>query len=162
MTGCQAGLGGAQMTSWVRRYLVLGLGVAIGLPLVSGFTPEREAAIDYEKVLVPVFLQGPLPGRFGSLWTTEAWILNSAAEPVDIQAYLRPCQFECGPPIPPTPPGISFRPNLVGSPPGLQGHFLFVDRRFASDVAISLRLRDLSRQSMTWGTEVPVVREGEF
>ncbi len=150
------------MTSLVRRYLVLGLGVAIGLPLVSGFTPEREAAIDYEKVLVTVFLQGPLPGRFGSLWATEAWMRNNAAEPIDIQQYDFSCPVPECPPTPATPPGISFRPKLASSPPGLQGHFLFVDRRFAPDVAISVRLRDLSRQSMTWGTEVPVVREGEF
>jgi hypothetical protein len=132
-------------------------------PLGAADLPRSASDIQYEKILVPFFLGHPLPGKFGSLWATEAWITNNAAQPVDIQAYDYGCFLPEGCfPIPPTPPGISFRPQLFGFASALRGLFFFVDRRFASEVSIALRIRDLSRASMTWGTEVPVVREAEF
>jgi hypothetical protein len=148
----------------VKHILAVGFAVLVSMPpLGAADLPQSATDIQYEKILVPFFLREPLPGKFGSLWATEAWIRNNAAQAVDIQRYDYGCLLPEGCfPMPPTPPGISFRPKLAGSPPGLQGHFLFVDRRFASDISIALRVRDLSRQSMTWGTEVPVVREGEF
>jgi hypothetical protein len=39
---------------------------------------------------------------------------------------------------------------------------LFIDKRFSNQVAVALRIQDLSRQSQTWGTAIPVVRESEF
>jgi hypothetical protein len=148
----------------VSRFLTVGVVVLVSMaPLGAADPPQGASDIQYEKILVPFLLGQPLPGRFGSLWATEAWITNSAAQAVDIQAYDDGCLLPEGCfPIPPTPPGISFRPTLFGLRSALRGLFLFVDRRFASEVSIALRVRDLSRQSMTWGTEVPVVREGEF
>ena len=45
---------------------------------------------------------------------------------------------------------------------GRRGIFYFIDRRFIDQVQISLRVQDLSRQSQTWGTALPVVRERQF
>jgi hypothetical protein len=147
----------------VSGLLAVGFVVLVSMPPLGAAGLQSSSDIQYDKILVPFFLREPLPGKFGSLWATEAWITNSAAQSVDIQSYDYGCFLPEGCfPNPPTPPGISFRPQLFGSRPGLQGQFLFVDRRFASDVSIALRVRDLSRESMTWGTEVPVVREGEF
>lgn len=119
--------------------------------------------IEYERVLIPVLKFQPVPGAAGSLWSTEFWMRNNATEPVAIYQYdwvlcsIGACIPEY-PPIPATPPGISSRPILDGFP----GVFLFVDRRHAKDVSFGLRARDLSRQSSTWGTEVPIVRESGF
>jgi hypothetical protein len=148
----------------VKRILTVGVAFLVSVPSLGAADLRRNASdIQYDKMLIPFFLRQPLPGKLGSLWTTEAWIRNDAAQAVDIQSYEYGCLLPEGCfPMPPTPPGISFRPLLAGSPPGIQGHFLFVDRRFSSEVSIALRVRDLSRESMTWGTEVPVVREEEF
>lgn len=148
----------------VSRLLAVGFAVLMGVsPLGAVELRQSDSDIQYEKILVPFFLGQPLPGKFGSMWATEAWITNNAAQPVDIQSYDFGCFLPEGcSPNPPTPPGISFRPHLFGFASALRGLFFFVDRRFASEVSIALRIRDLSRASMTWGTEVPVVREGEF
>lgn len=119
--------------------------------------------VDYEKILLPVVLFQPVPGAAGSLWTTEFWVRNGAVQPVSIYPYdwllcsIGPCIPET-PPVPPSPQGISFRPITSGP----QGVFLFVDRRYANEVALGLRCRDISRQASTWGTEIPVVRESQF
>ncbi len=148
----------------VSRLLAVGFAILVSMPpLGAADLPKSASDIQYDKILVPFLLGQPLPGKFGSLWATEAWITSSAAQAVDIQSYDYGCFLPEGCfPIPPTPPGISFQPRLFGLRSELRGLFLFVDRRFASDVSIALRLRDLSRASMTWGTEVPVVREGDF
>jgi len=39
---------------------------------------------------------------------------------------------------------------------------LRVDPTFSSNVAVNVRVQDVSRQSQTWGTEIPVVREAQF
>jgi hypothetical protein len=126
-------------------------------------TFAQMTGIEYERVLIPVLKFQPIAGAAGSLWETDLWMRNNASEPVAIYHYdynlcaIGVCIPE-QPPNPPTPPGISFRPILDGFP----GVFLFVDRRHGNEVSFGLRARDLSRQSSTWGTEVPVVRESGF
>ena len=148
----------------VSRLLSVGIVLLVTMPPLGAVDLSQSASdIQYEKILVPFFLGQPLPGKFGSMWATEAWITNNAAQGVDIQSYDFGCFLPEGCfPIPPTPPGISFKPHLFGLASAPRGLFFFVDRRFASEVSIALRVKDLSRASMTWGTEVPVVREGEF
>ncbi len=43
-----------------------------------------------------------------------------------------------------------------------QGALLLVERQFAPQVAVHLRVQDVSRQAQTWGTEIPAVREGQL
>jgi hypothetical protein len=144
------------------RFSILVLGILMSIAM-GGFAGAAESAIEYEKVLLPIVLSQQLPGAFGSVWTSEFWLRNDGSQPVDVQGYIwcGVC-FDPSPPPPAVPPNVTFRPRLYDEPPGLQGFFLLVDRRYASDVAFSLRVRDLSRQSMTWGTEVPVVRKEQF
>lgn len=113
----------------------------------------------YERVLLPIGPVGaPLPGQNGSSWTVEIVGRNNAAEPV----YATP--------LPPLPGGIyvsypqpqaahaTFRPGPLFADPGV-GEFLFVSAGHGDDVAVSIRVRDLSRQLQTWATAVPVVRQ---
>jgi hypothetical protein len=117
----------------------------------------------YEKVLVPIFLQQPLPGAFGSLWATEFWISNGSDATVDFGGGF---DFGCAfPPCGTTArlsPGVTFRPRVITRPDQLQGTFVLVASGQADRLAFGLRFRDLSRQSQTWGTEIPVARERDF
>jgi hypothetical protein len=92
----------------------------------------------------------------------NAGITNGADRPVEIFGYdWAPggCPIpECV--APPTPPGTTFFPKPLASP--LPGTVLYVDASAAPAVHIGLRLQDLSRQSETWGTEVPVVRDKDL
>jgi len=121
------------------------------------------AAPVFERILLPVAVRAPINGAFGSVWTTTITILNAADRPVDIRGYdwaPAGCGIpECGGP-PPTPSGVTFFPKPLPSP--LPGSLLYVDSTAAADVHVGLRLQDLSRQSETWGTEVPVVREKDM
>src|SRR5260221_9746513 len=139
----------------IRDLLAIGFVFLVSMPPLGAAGLQSSSDIQYDRILVPFYLREPLPGRFGSLWATEAWITNGAAQAVDIQSYDYGCFLPEGCfPNPPTPPGISFRPQLFGSRPGLQGQFLFLDRRFASYVSFALRVRDLSRKALTRETAV--------
>ncbi|MDP9361074.1 MAG: hypothetical protein M3P29_06440 [Acidobacteriota bacterium] len=118
-----------------------------------------QQSVSYERVLLPVVITSQVPGAFGSQWTTRVSILNNSGQGVDIQGYAgypRGCPILCGQPI--TLAGITFYPSIA---PGAitQGAILRIDRRYSDNVEVHLRVQDVSRQSQTWGTEVPVVRE---
>jgi hypothetical protein len=73
------------------------------------------------------------------------------------------CQFPSCPETPVVPAESRHEPLLfqpdVGNPPGI---LMYAKREFVEQVSFSLRIQDLSRQALTWGTEIPVVRESEL
>ena len=131
---------------------------AVGFFLTAA--AKAQQPLLYERVLLPVVAPAPIPGAFGSSWVTGLWMRNGAAVPVRVLGYAYNCALpECTPEgTPPLNPGATIRP-VTG---GLQGRLFLVERQFADQIAFGLRFRDLSRQSQTWGTEIPVVREKEF
>ena len=116
--------------------------------------------VEVEKILLPIALRQPIPGAYGSLWKTELWVRNDGQNPVEI---VTDCQVGgCVPYL--MPPGVAERELGIiyprsDQPPGV---FLLADPRYAGDLQISLRIRDLSRQELTWGTELPVVRSTDL
>lgn len=123
-----------------------------GTTLQRAFTYGRGG---YERVLVPVFAKGETPGAFGARWVTELVGWNPSFSSVGV--YQVPPETD---PLPFTDPewgkGMSsFRPQLDG--PGAA--FLYVHG--TAPIAFSLRVRDLARQSESWGTEIPVVPESQ-
>ncbi len=128
--------------------------------LLCGPAAIADEAVSYERLLLPVVITGQLPGAFGSQWTTRVSILNNTGQDtVDIQGYAsypHGCPILCGHDF--TRANVTFYPSLV---PGAvtQGAILRIDRRYSDNVEVHLRVQDVSRQSQTWGTEVPVVRE---
>lgn len=61
------------------------------------------------------------------------------------------------------PPKTGMKPPVRPRPIGHQpGKFIWVLKSEAPALKFNLRVQDLSRQSLTWGTEIPVVREAEF
>jgi hypothetical protein len=107
------------------------------------------------RVLVPIFISAPIPGAFGSVWTTELTARNDSDRGVEV-GPLTGCAIPegCG-----TfrPPHSTFRIGMSSLPNPNAGVFLRVDDPDA--ITFQLRVQDLSRQSETWGTSIPVVRE---
>ena len=131
-------------------------------PIVEGSVTWNDAFTygdgGYERVLVPIYSASETPGAFGSRWVTE--LIGWNPTPFAIPVYQVP---PATPPFP-FPSGTpewgqgesSFRPVLTG--PG--NAFLYVfGQEGDSSLAFHLRVRDVSRQSESWGTEVPVVSE---
>ena len=127
------------------------------------FLPGKED--DYERVLLPIYLESAVGGAFGSRWKTDLWMRNNGVEPVKLGAW--PCASEvCADEFPMTYPfegGRSLR-NLpaLGSNDGNPSRMLYVERELASQVAFSLRFADVSRASLDGGVEMPVIRQSEM
>lgn len=133
--------------------------------LAVTFSPALVAqSTEFERVLVPIAVSGEVPGAFGSRWVGRLAITNTSSERVGIYGY-DPYPGGCGiatcPPVPTTPPGVTF---FAGVSPGptTQGAILKIERGRAAAVHFNLRIQDLSRQSQTWGTEIPIVRESRL
>ena len=130
-------------------------------------TPAADPA-GYERVLVPVMLRSPIPGVAGSQWVTELSVRNESSNPADI--FQHECEYTCEcitiacRPEDPTPAQTSFifRPTRDTRNLNNPGVFMYIGRSAAADVALQLRVRDLSRSAFSLGTELPLVRESEM
>jgi hypothetical protein len=124
----------------------------------NGFRYELVADTDMVRLLIPIASSGP--GAFESQWSTDLAIHNASDEIVYPEGpfcnpyILAPCiQYFIG-------------PHTTGHhqlyPIGQPGAFLYLSRRLADNIDVQLRVQDLSRQSQTWGTAIPVVRDADF
>jgi hypothetical protein len=151
--------------SSMPRFAVLAFFISflVALPSSAMFSPVigmSQTRANYEAVLVPVYSSGP--GAYGSQWTSVLRIHNSAPAAADfghLPAFSPPCPLgvPCFASLPPnaTVP-YAFFPN---QPFGL---ILYPPRSHSGQLHYQLRIRDLSRQLETWGTELPVVHETDF
>jgi hypothetical protein len=114
------------------------------------YDPAAADPAVFEPILFPLSFQGP--GAFGSQWVTENFLYaNSSA------AYFRdplPCAG-CSTSI-----GIGMKQLTNDGNPW--GHLLYAMRGTTGSADFASRVRDNSRQTLTAGTEVPVVRERDF
>ena len=131
----------------LRRFLLFAV-VALLTTYTRGQVPGRE------QLLLPIFA-ADTPGAFGSLWTTELWLRNDT----DMPAFVTPLTTPHGYPPPRSTTQPSFYKLLPGEPPGT---FIYVDQDQHLGLHFNLRIRDVSRPSLTWGTELPVVPERKF
>ncbi len=121
---------------------------------------DRDAAPDaeiFERILFPVMFDAP--GANGSHWRTEAAILNPRPWAIETFNDIQPIvcvTYPCGERL----RAQSKATWTGGNYPG--GVYLIASRKDAEHLAFSLRARDVSRVSEGFGTEVPVVREGEM
>jgi hypothetical protein len=114
----------------------------------------------YEQLLVPVSV-ADLAGANGSVWTTELWAVNTGQGAARITPL--PCTLElatCSEDFV-IPPDQSVRVQALGTPDN-PGVILAFPRTLAPAVSFTLHVRDLSRQSESWGAELPVVRTTDF
>jgi hypothetical protein len=144
--------------------ILLGIACAATAAALLG---QPVSGIEYEKVLLPSVVNIPLPGSFGSRWVTRLIVTNPTNHDVDeYYATLYATEVHPGvtPMSTPLPANSTVEVETLqdDASVGRRGIFYFIDRRFIDQIQISLRVQDLSRQSQTWGTAVPVVRERQF
>lgn len=117
-----------------------------------------QSTADFEPILLPVSLSESVPGAFGSIWATDFWIAAVGGE-----VRLEETE-QCGA----CPPQLLLFDggalhNVNGTVPGeTPGEIIYLSRADAANARFNLRVRDLSRESLTWGTEIPVVRESQY
>jgi hypothetical protein len=134
---------------------------ALALLVTTSAFAQRNPA-DFEPVLVPVFDGGP--GAFGSFWTTRFTIYNNSTQPAGYATtvYIYPCAIPegCTSPIPPKA-AITYvqpREHVFGD----TGFVIYEPKAMSNDLFYSLRVFDTTRQSVTLGTSVPVIRSSQF
>ena len=110
----------------------------------------------HEAILLPISLCARVSGAFGSLWATEFTVTA-------VNGDVRFRQPRLSTPLV-VPAGRTFR-YAGGSMPAYgwpPGEIWYLDRATAPNAVMNLRIRDVSREGSTWGTELPVVRESSF
>lgn len=119
---------------------------------------------DYDPILIPVFFFGS--GAHGSQWVTSVE-LNA------IHGVVMPTAILSGSPQCPKPCGCALISVVLGPRPTtvceqllvdyLRGIYLYVPKGVdRAALHISARVRDLSRQAESAGTEIPVVRPSDL
>lgn len=112
----------------------------------------------YERILVPIHISGETPGAHESRWTSRAVGHNRADRAVPVRQSPETCAGEG---CPSGRPNSSFSLDLWITPSNGRAALLWIGRPENEQVSFNLRIQDLSRQALTWGTEIPVVRESE-
>jgi hypothetical protein len=111
----------------------------------------------FERVLFPVLFDSR--GANGSDWRSEAVISNpgpSYVETWNAVDSIACIDYPCGERF---APGVDHKIANGKYPHGV---LLWVPRADASQLSFALRVRDVSRESEGFGTEIPVVRESEM
>jgi hypothetical protein len=111
-----------------------------------------------ERALLPVVYPQDVPGAFGSLWRTEVRGVNLSSG----QGVTATPHFPCTNPSICVPPfrGVPFVPAFAEGLTG-PGRMLYVGGFEVEPVAVTLRVRDVSRSSESLGTELPVLWEDQ-
>ena len=105
----------------------------------------------FDRVLVPV-VADRIPGAFGSIWSTELVGRNDN----DFDVVVKQFDAATSGAWSGGARNSTFRPQLVTS---AGAAFLYIEHVYSGfPVTLNLRVRDLSRQADSWGTEIPVVR----
>lgn len=124
----------------------------VGVLLSSRLVPQ--SLLQEERVLLPIYVE-PTPGAHSSLWVSDLWVHNAN----DSYAQIFPGAADWPGVAPQTTIRPLVPPRRVGFLPGL---FIWIRTTQPTGVYFNLRIRDVSREVQNSGTEIPVIREGEF
>lgn len=122
------------------------------IPLLFAVVFAAPLAAQADRILLPLVVEGPVSGGYGSRWRTDLVVRNAGPHDVWIAvgcddvcppAILRPGQMVVDPAVSGLPRGAAY---LFGPPERLE------------QLQVSLRVRDVSREDQSFGTELPVVR----
>lgn len=147
------------ITTTLSVFLALNAGSAAAIPRPH---PDLAAA------LLPIALNDRIvPGAFGSQWATRFGVANSGPDELLFEAPIDGWFDGVGSPmVLRIDPGQSASAGTwferFYNPAGHPGVMLFYSPEHEATIHFSLRVQDMSRQALTWGTEIPVVREHEF
>ena len=136
----------------MRRFISFIAAVLVAAPLFA----------QSERILLPIFTP-PVFGAFGSQFHTDLRIMNNADHSIVIEGLEGGCTVVC--PIFPPPfelgAGQEAEPQdfvLTGRP----GRFISVPEEDVAALSMNLRVHDVSRSALNFGTEIPIVRERDF
>ena len=116
-----------------------------------------------ERVLLPVFTP-PVHGAFASEFHTDLRIWNAGENTITLNGLLANCVVTCIEP-PDQPFDVPSRRELTPedfSYSGTPGRFIYVPKAGIEELSMNLRVHDVSRGGLNYGTEMPIVRESEF
>ena len=141
----------------VARALCVVVAIALAAPaLAVPFTPTA-----WKRYLLPVLtIPVPLPGAHGSLWISDAWVSYSGVSISVVAPIILGCNFQCPFPLPIEPPLPPRRLEVF--PLHETALLVHVRAREAEFFSFELRVRDVSREMDSAGTEIPVVPEEEM
>jgi len=134
--------------------------------LANAFTYQGEFPQEaMERILLPL-LTAPVFGGFGSEFHTDLRIEHrfGPGYPVSVYGLTPVCHLSVCIPwdsnnaLPVELPITSDQLVANGSP----GRFLYVDPTEVNTLAMNLRVHDVSRAGLNFGTEMPIVRERDF
>jgi hypothetical protein len=125
------------------------------------FDYEGDPSDAFDRLLLPVFIP-VTKGAFDSEFISRFTMLNKAAAPLDVYGVVFPCFMLCPTPETQLATMQTDDPIANAMQTGRPGTFLYVPKGRGNDFAGTLRVQDISRQSQTWGTELPIVRDRDF
>lgn len=129
------------------------------------YTTSQEAS--YERILLPIHLNAPVPGANGSRWRTDFWLRNNGGARLTLAPWPCPDGGVC-PGIFPLTQVLSPGETIHNLPPFASigstnpSRVLFASRDAVADMTANLRIYDESRSQIDAGAEIPVVRERDL
>jgi hypothetical protein len=139
--------------------IIRGRGDAV---LASGFRWDQAKTSDnlddYVRYLIPI-TTNRVPGANGSLWSTE-WVARNSTDTPFAMIW-----DHCPPNVSPCPDRLmpaqtTTNRAILPRGDGTDGAFLYVPKPMAPPM--SLRVRDLSRNAQSFGTELPIVPDSDY
>ena len=114
-------------------------------------------ASEYAPILVPIKINGPIHGGFGTIWSTSVTAYNSSSEPVPYFGKSCVLGVIC-------PRHLIWPARSYGNPIDYSGHagyILWVERSAIRDIHLSVRLNEITR-GLEPVAEIPIIREAEL
>jgi hypothetical protein len=141
----------------MRRPILLAATLLLTVSLFAQTGPT------FERILLPIFTN-PVHGAFGSEFHTELRAYNAGQFTLTVHGFDRQCPVLCIP-LPDLPfelpPQQEMQPQdflLTGNP----GTFIYVPKDRLTDLSMNLRVHDVTRSDLNFGTEMPIVRSSDF
>lgn len=148
--------------------------VAVVVAVLTSFAAlaQREDPSRYERFLLPIHTQ--TSGAFGSQWRTALFMRNESDATLDAFPLTPDCISSIGcfqqmrkyPAFGAQQSGYHLLPAIVPFGVGVRGAgpgvFLYAERAGANELSMQLRVADVSRRPIDFGTRIPVVRERDF
>lgn len=140
----------------MRRALMV---FAFLITVAGGTRAQSIDPAQYEQFLLPILVSN-VPGWYGSLWASSFVLYNGS----DVYAECKPlyCPWGICPGWPLLAGTAGYPPTPFAGPGEPPGRLFYVKRDSASRISFALRVRDLTRQALAEGTEIPVVRNSEL
>ena len=125
------------------------------LPAMSAFSQ----VVTWETALVPTMFP-ETPGEHGAIWTSQLDMFNSSDQAVTLD-YPSQCQITC-PILSAIQAGETQSFDTLSTTIDYPGVLISIPSQSGQSITFHLRVKDISREAETWGTDVPVVRERDF